>query len=209
MNVRFCGSIISEIQLAVNSNKSKFLKSSNGMSHYLYEIQRSLFGPINELGSIWRNLDLRASYFDKSVSAGKSAGSHRCETLRKAFEMEVFEGPFICSTCSSTYSSSEMIIKHVKCSECSHWSCAHCQIKEMSASKLAGMFVADLELRKVCEKKVEIDEDSKELPVYGVAVSLNSQKQSEVIVFKRLEVRGMSYLFTKQAGKIKLLLKIA
>lgn len=86
MNINFYGKAICEIQLAVKSNKSKFLASSTGMSHYLYEVQRSLFGPINEIGSIWRNLDLRASFYDKKSTNSKSGKVHGCEISKKVFE---------------------------------------------------------------------------------------------------------------------------
>jgi len=36
INIRFGNLIVSEIQLAVNSKKNKFIKASNTLNHYLY-----------------------------------------------------------------------------------------------------------------------------------------------------------------------------
>jgi hypothetical protein len=44
-----------------NSKETKFVAASNAFSHYIYELQRSLFGPISELCNIWNNWDPRAS----------------------------------------------------------------------------------------------------------------------------------------------------
>jgi hypothetical protein len=46
MNVRFNESILCEIQLAIKTTTSEFIKCSNMFHHYLYELQRSLFGPL-------------------------------------------------------------------------------------------------------------------------------------------------------------------
>jgi len=56
INIKFNSLIICEIQLQViNKTKSKFIQCSNKFSHYLYEIRRSIFGPISELCNVWRN----------------------------------------------------------------------------------------------------------------------------------------------------------
>ncbi len=56
INVRFNNLITSEIQLEVSSAKTHFIKCSYNFNHYIYELERSFFGPISELSSIWRNL---------------------------------------------------------------------------------------------------------------------------------------------------------
>ena len=62
----------------------------------------------------------------------------------------------------------------MKCSECSFWKCAHCSIKLTACEDLASMFVSDVIIRKMCEKKVQIDEENKDLPEFGVAINLRS-----------------------------------
>ncbi len=49
-----------EVQLAVKSITSKFIQCSNLFSHYVYELGRTLFGPLTELCSVWTSLDPRA-----------------------------------------------------------------------------------------------------------------------------------------------------
>jgi len=88
INVRFSDLVVCEIQLAVNTRKSKFIKSSNSLNHYLYEVQRSLFGPVNELCSIWRSLDVRSSHYNKNIAheLGEArVAEHKCETHNRSF----------------------------------------------------------------------------------------------------------------------------
>ena len=62
INVKFNDTIISEVQLKVNNKQeSRFISCSNDFSHYIYELERSIFGPISELCNIWNNSDARAS----------------------------------------------------------------------------------------------------------------------------------------------------
>jgi hypothetical protein len=63
INIILNENITCEVQLAINSKKSKFIKCSNNLHHYLYELQRSLFGPINEMCSIWCHLEGRSIIF--------------------------------------------------------------------------------------------------------------------------------------------------
>ena len=51
------------MQLAIKADKSKFIENSNNFSHYLYELERAEFGPINEMCSIWVGKDLRSKFF--------------------------------------------------------------------------------------------------------------------------------------------------
>ena len=68
INVRFNDEINCEIQLAINSNKSKFIQCSSSFNHYLYELERSLMGPLTELCSIWMNLDTRSKDYLKIIN---------------------------------------------------------------------------------------------------------------------------------------------
>jgi len=63
INVRFNEEILCEIQLAIKSHASDFIKKSNAFHHYIYELERSQFGPITELCSIWMSLDNRAKVY--------------------------------------------------------------------------------------------------------------------------------------------------
>lgn len=61
MRVNNC--YLAEVQLAITTGKSKFIKNSNYFSHYLYELQRAQFGPINEMCNIWVNKDNRSKIY--------------------------------------------------------------------------------------------------------------------------------------------------
>lgn len=73
INIRFKNKFLCEIQLGVNSKKSKFLSCSNLFSHYIYELGRSQFGPITELCSIWTSLDPRTKQYEKIADSEKSS----------------------------------------------------------------------------------------------------------------------------------------
>lgn len=60
INVLYREKYLCEIQLAVKSVTSKFIQCSNLFSHYVYELGRTLFGPLTELCSVWTSLDPRA-----------------------------------------------------------------------------------------------------------------------------------------------------
>ena len=63
MNIRFKNQFICEIQLAVNTDHSNFIKCSNKYNHFIYEVKRSIFGPLTEFFSIWRSLDGRCKIY--------------------------------------------------------------------------------------------------------------------------------------------------
>lgn len=62
INVRY-RDVLCEIQLAVTSKNNKFIEFSNTFNHYLYELKRSVFGPLTELCSIWKSLDLKFNVY--------------------------------------------------------------------------------------------------------------------------------------------------
>ena len=47
INVKFKNKMVAEIQLAIKSDKSDFLKKSDKFSHFIYEMKRSTFGVID------------------------------------------------------------------------------------------------------------------------------------------------------------------
>jgi hypothetical protein len=63
VNILYKEKYLCEIQLAVKSTTSKFIQCSNMFSHYIYELGRSLFGPLTELSSAWMSLDPRATEY--------------------------------------------------------------------------------------------------------------------------------------------------
>ena len=46
INVIYKNKYLCELQLAVNAVQSKFIQTSNLFSHYIYELGRTLFGPV-------------------------------------------------------------------------------------------------------------------------------------------------------------------
>jgi hypothetical protein len=61
----FFEKMVCEIQLAVQTNTSKFIECSNNFNHFLYELERSYFGPITEMSNIWQSQDKRMKYYKK------------------------------------------------------------------------------------------------------------------------------------------------
>lgn len=64
INVRYAN-VLCEVQLAVNPRNNTFIEYSNVFNHYIYELTRSLFGPITELCSIWKCLDNRFHFYSE------------------------------------------------------------------------------------------------------------------------------------------------
>jgi len=63
INVLYKNKYLCEIQLAVKSAQSKFISCSNAWNHYIYELGRTIFGPITELSSVWISLDPRSAEY--------------------------------------------------------------------------------------------------------------------------------------------------
>ena len=55
--------MVVEMQLAIKSDKSKFIECANKFNHYFYELERSQFGPIMEMCSIWSSQDQRSAFY--------------------------------------------------------------------------------------------------------------------------------------------------
>lgn len=71
VNVLFNKTYLCEIQLAVKSAQSKFIACSNQFNHYVYELGRTLFGPLTELSSVWMSLDPRAGEYEYIINNEK------------------------------------------------------------------------------------------------------------------------------------------
>ena len=67
MNLLFRGEMVVEMQLAIKSDKSKFIECSYNFNHYLYELRRAQFGPIMEMCNIWVNKDLKSKFYLEKV----------------------------------------------------------------------------------------------------------------------------------------------
>lgn len=65
--------VICEIQLSVTKKSHKFAEQSNMFNHYLYELKRSVFGPLTELCNIWKSNDGRFNVYRNL--AQRSGGS--------------------------------------------------------------------------------------------------------------------------------------
>jgi hypothetical protein len=63
INAKFNKLIHCEIQLAVHASQSEFMRCSNKINHFIYELERAQFGPVMEMCSVWRHCDPRAAAF--------------------------------------------------------------------------------------------------------------------------------------------------
>lgn len=52
-------------------------------SHYIYELGRTLFGPITELCSVWISLDARALEYQRIVRQEKRVHAHQLFGCKK------------------------------------------------------------------------------------------------------------------------------
>ena len=73
INVLYKNKHLCEIQLAVKSSQSKFISCSNMFNHYIYELGRTLFGPLTELSSVWMSLDPKAPEYLSIIKSQKKA----------------------------------------------------------------------------------------------------------------------------------------
>ena len=67
MNLLYKGEMVVEIQLAIKSDKSKFIECSYNFNHYLYEVKRAQFGPIMEMCNIWVNKDSKSKFYLEKI----------------------------------------------------------------------------------------------------------------------------------------------
>ena len=67
LNLLYKGEMVVEMQLAIKSEKSKFIECSYNFNHYLYELKRAQFGPIMEMCNIWVNKDLKSKFYLEKI----------------------------------------------------------------------------------------------------------------------------------------------
>jgi hypothetical protein len=103
INAKFNNRINCEIQIAVNTSQSEFMRCSNKINHFIYELERAQFGPIMEMCSVWRNCDKKAEIFAKLIKKEKprkaSKPAIKEEKMPEPDEKQLTknEDPFICS----------------------------------------------------------------------------------------------------------------
>ena len=123
-------SLLAEIQLAITSKQSKFISFSDSFSHYIYELKRSMFGPISELCNIWRRHDeLRAKYyldyFHKTNVRMKKPETGEKERSKCIHRMAIEKYPYKCQECK--YYVLNPIRSGEKCKDCKYKTCHHCK----------------------------------------------------------------------------------
>lgn len=134
INILYKNKYLCEIQLAVKSAQSKFIACSNKFNHYIYELGRTLFGPLTELSSVWMSLDPRAGEYQYIIENEKERSlpeTPPCKSADKQHELVPHVRPFICSNCSLSFSHTNYFWNHLKCKVdgCNYVICALCRIK--------------------------------------------------------------------------------
>lgn len=134
INIRFNEQFLCEIQLGIKSHASEFIKASNAFHHYIYELERSRFGPLSELSSIWMSFDARSNIYDRLITEEKmspvivQSGKGSCNCSQYLVEIENEES-FICDQCNHIRLHNNYILKHLKCQNCrDYFVCSKCRI---------------------------------------------------------------------------------
>lgn len=124
VNLLYRETMLVEMQIAINSSQSNFIDCSDKFNHYLYELQRSKFGPLTELCNIWLHSDPRANFYQKSARKlnDRREKGHAC-----GGEEEEVSLPFKCGSCQEYYSSISK--KHVFCNKCEKKVCILCKVR--------------------------------------------------------------------------------
>ena len=83
-----------EIQLGIDSKRSRFIDCSDDFNHFIYELQRTPFGFFPELCSIWTSSDPRAEFYEKKILAGylreekKKIDEFKKKLLENSYEIQ-------------------------------------------------------------------------------------------------------------------------
>ena len=73
VNILYRNKIVIEMQLGIKTDKSRFIECSDKMNHFIYELQRGIFGPLVELSSVWMAEDQRADFYQKKADERKNS----------------------------------------------------------------------------------------------------------------------------------------
>ena len=68
VNLLYHKKITIEVQLAINSEKSRFIEHSDKFNHFIYELERAEFGPVMELSKIWMVNDPRSEVYEEKIN---------------------------------------------------------------------------------------------------------------------------------------------
>lgn len=135
MNIRY-RDVLCEVQLGVTNKKNQWIEYSNRFNHYLYELKRSQFGPLTELCNIWKSHDVKFNIYKSIPLKAHSLSRESRIQCSSHYSYEIFNKPFICSSCNSHYYQCYYIKPHLKCKACEYWICAKCQIENSDCKSL-------------------------------------------------------------------------
>ena len=192
VNLVYRNVLLVEMQIAVNSSKSNFLDCSDKFNHYIYELQRSKFGPLTELCNIWMQCDMRADFYQKSAKQlnDRLQKGHHCKGEQAELTL-----PFKCDSCHQYYST--LAKKHVLCKKCQQRICILCKVRGVEDyESMRGLFpqlpsVKGHQLLKPSRFSEE------EIPECGLALDPMSTME-KVKVFKKVRVKEEWMLFAKR-----------
>lgn len=80
INILYKNTLLIEMQLAVTTNRTKFIDFSNKYNHVLYELKRAEFGPISEMCNIWINNDIKADFY---ITQARLLNSRQAKPISK------------------------------------------------------------------------------------------------------------------------------
>ena len=185
----------------INKSKSKFIQCSNSFSHYIYEMKRSLFGPVSELCSIWNNFEARAAEYDALISASNKEDikPQQCTEPNTQHAFSKFDLPFQCSFCERLYYHNNYIIPNKKCNNCSKYQCVKCQISEMEEEELKKTIFTSKKDKQLQESTKRFK--AKTIPTVGVCVKIESTFPN-IEVFKLTRYEGKTWLLGRKEGQI-------
>jgi hypothetical protein len=204
VNVRYNNAFTAELQLKVKTKvaHSRFSGCSYNFSHFIYEIQRSKFGPISEMCSIWNNLDPRTITYQmliekENLNANIGNLKYFCILSGIDHQMEsLSNSPFICSNCGKSYSSDNFVLSHKNCKLCNYFKCCLCQIKERQNVDLIEDLVPDEQIRDAL-----LPERCKAIPKsMGVCIKIESHAEDSAQLFKMVEALQKQYLFVAKGN---------
>ncbi len=85
INAKFNDLINCEIQIAVNTSQNEFMRCSNKINHFIYELERAQFGPLMEMCSVWRHCDKKADIIAKFIENEKPRKGNLSEKKEKTW----------------------------------------------------------------------------------------------------------------------------
>lgn len=125
------------MQLSIDEEASHFIKCSDKANHFIYELERSTFGPLLELCNVYYSVDPRANFFGKKfeemnnqIVPRKSIAfeDHICSDKTKVKLSDEFKTslPVWCSICDLFSFSLNIPDKHIRCKKCDFAICSRC-----------------------------------------------------------------------------------